>query len=338
MDIEAFVAALPKAELHVHLVGAASLDTVLELSRRHPERHVPTERAELEQYYEFRDFPHFITVYSAVNKLVTTPEDVRTLLLGLARDLAANNVRYAEVTVSAIAHFPYGVSPEMLSEALVAGRRQALDEHGVELAWIFDVPMPSDHRDGYSTLDYVLDQRPEGTVALGLAGLEAPFPRAGFRAAFQGAIAAGLHSVPHAGETTGPEEIWAALHDLGAERLGHAVSAASDEKLLKHLAETGIPVEVSLTSNLRTRAVPSLAEHPLPRLLDAGVTVTLNTDDPGMFGTTLNHEYLLCHQAFGLGPADLAELARNAARAAFCSEQTRSRLLADIDVVAGHAS
>jgi len=111
VDIEAFVAALPKAELHVHLVGAASVDTVLELSRRHPERRVPTERAELERYYEFRDFPHFITVYSAVNKLVTTPEDVQTLLLGLARDLAANNVRYAEVTVSAIAHFPYGVAP-----------------------------------------------------------------------------------------------------------------------------------------------------------------------------------------------------------------------------------
>ncbi|QUQ71880.1 adenosine deaminase [Kutzneria sp. CA-103260] len=338
MDIEEFVAALPKAELHVHLVGAASLDTVLELSRRHPERQVPTERAELERYYEFRDFPHFITVYSAVNKLVTTPEDVQTLLLGLARDLAANNVRYAEVTVSAIAHFPYGVSPEMLSEALVAGRNKALAEHGVELAWIFDVPMPSDHRDGYSTLDYALDQRPEGTVALGLAGLEAPFPRAGFRAAFQDAIAAGLHSVPHAGETTGPEEIWAALRDLGAERLGHAVSAVSDEKLLKHLAETGIPVEVSLTSNIRTRAVPSLAEHPLPRLLDAGVTVTLNTDDPGMFGTDLNREYRLCHEVFGLGRAELAELARNAARAAFCSEQTRSRLLKDIDAVAAQAS
>jgi aminodeoxyfutalosine deaminase len=333
MDIEAFIAALPKAELHVHLVGAASLDTVLELARRHPTTSVPKDRAELARYYEFTDFPHFITVYSAVNKLVTTPDDVQTMLLGLARDLAANNVRYAEVTVSAIAHFPYGVGPGTLSEALVTGRKRALTEHGVELAWIFDVPMPSDLRAGYSTLEYVLDQWPEGTVGLGRAGLEAPYPRAGFKAAFHEAKAAGLHSIPHAGETTGPEEIWAALHDLGAERIGHGVSAATDEKLVRHLAETGIPLEVSLTSNLCTKAVPSLAEHPLPRLLDAGVTVTLNTDDPGMFGTNLNREYLLAHEVFGLGRAELAELARNSARAAFCSEQTRSRLLDGIDAV-----
>jgi aminodeoxyfutalosine deaminase len=333
VDIEAFIAALPKAELHVHLVGAASVDTVLELSRRHPNSPVPKDREELKRYYEFTDFPHFINVYSAVNKLVTTPEDVQTMLLGLARDLAANNVRYAEVTVSAIAHFPCGISPDTLSEALAQGRNRALEEHDVELAWIFDVPMPSDRREGYSTLGYVLDQRPEGTVGLGLAGLEAPYPRAGFTPVFQDAIAAGLHSLPHAGETTGPEEIWAALRDLGAERIGHGVSAVRDEKLLKHLAETGIPVEVSLTSNICTKAVPSLAEHPLPRLLDAGVTVTLNTDDPGMFGTDLNREYLLCHEVFGLGRTELAELARNAARAAFCSEQTRSRLLEGIDAV-----
>ena len=294
---------------------------------------MPKDRAELARYYEFTDFPHFINVYSAVNKLVTTPDDVQTMLLGLARDLAANNVRYAEVTVSAIAHFPYGTGPEALSEALVKGRRRALAEHGVELAWIFDVPMPSDLREGYSTLEYVLDQRPEGTVGLGLAGLETPYPRGGFKAAFQEARAAGLRSLPHAGETTGPEEIWAALEDLGAERIGHGVSAANDDRLLKHLAETGIPLEVSLTSNVCTKAVSSLAEHPLPRLLDAGVTVTLNTDDPGMFGTNLNREYLLAHEVFGLGRSELAELARNAARAAFCSEQTRSGLLKGIDAV-----
>jgi aminodeoxyfutalosine deaminase len=331
MDVREFIAALPKAELHVHLVGAASVDTVLELARRHPGR-VPTDRAELARYYEFTDFPHFINVYSAVNKLVTTPEDVQTLLLGLARDLAANNVRYAEVTVSAVAHFAR-ISPDDLSAALVAGRRQALAEHDVELAWIFDVPLPSDEPDGRGTLDYALDQRPEGTVGFGLAGLEAPYRRADFRPVFQEAIAAGLRSVPHAGETTGPKEIWAALRDLDAERIGHGVSAVRDEKLVKHLVETGIPLEVSLTSNICTKAVPSLAEHPLPQLLDAGVTVTVNTDDPGMFGTDLNREYLLCHEVFGLGRSELAELARNAARAAFCGEQTRSRLLEGIDAV-----
>lgn len=334
-DIATFVTALPKAELHVHLVGSASVDTVLELARRHPGRGVPTERAELEQFYEFVDFTHFIQTYIKVNSLVTTAPDVETLVLGLARDLARNTVRYAEVTVSALSQLNIGIGAEELTEALVSGRRRAAAEHGVELAWIFDIPMPEDRRGGYETLDYVLAHRPEGTVGFGLAGMEVPRPP--FAKPFAAAIDAGLHSVPHAGETTGPETIWSALRDLRAERIGHGITAVEDPKLLDHLAEHGIPLEISPTSNVCTKAVASIEEHPLPKLLAAGVTVTLNTDDPGMFGTDLNREYLLCHNVFGLGVTDLAELARNGARAAFCSEDTRARLLAEIDAVVASA-
>jgi aminodeoxyfutalosine deaminase len=140
--------------------------------------------------------------------------------------------------------------------------------------------------------------------------------------------------VPHAGETTGPETIWSALHNLHAERIGHGTSAVLDPSLLDHLAANGIPVEVCPTSNIRTRAVPELAAHPLPRLLEAGVPVTLATDDPGMFHTDLNREYLLCHNHFGLSRDELADLARTGVRAAFCDNALRDTLLAEIDAAA----
>jgi aminodeoxyfutalosine deaminase len=332
-NIHAFIATLPKAELHVHLVGSASVDTVLELARRHPSAGVPTERSELERFYAFADFAHFIDVYIKVNSLIRSGADVVTLLIGLASDLARSSVRYAEVTVTALSHLQVGIDAEELTEALGIGRARAAIEHGVELAWIFDIPGPMDPRQGMDTLDYVLGQRPEGTVGFGLGGPELGVSREQFKSAFELAVEAGLHSVPHAGETTGPETVWSALRTLKAERIGHGISSVEDPTLLDHLAAERIPLEISLSSNLCTKAVASLDKHPLPRFLKTGVPVTVNTDDPGMFGTNLNREYLLCHQTFGLDACELAELARNAARAAFCSERTRAALLAEIDAV-----
>jgi hypothetical protein len=153
--------------------------------------------------------------------------------------------------------------------------------------------------------------------------------------AFDIARDAGLHCIPHAGEMTGSATIWAAIHALRAERIGHGISAVRDPALLKHLADTGIPLEVCAISNLRTNVVRSSQEHPLPRLLDAGVVVTLNTDDPGMFHTDLNSEYLFCHQEFGLGASELADPARNSVRASFAPDELKSRILKEISEHAG---
>jgi aminodeoxyfutalosine deaminase len=328
--VEDFITALPKVELHVHLVGSASMDTVLELARRHPNRGVPTELEALRQFYEFTDFAHFIEVYIKVNSLVTTGADVTALVVGLAADLARNNVRYAEVTVTPIPHLLMGIDPDELTEALTAGRHAAAERFGVELAWVFDIPGGMEPFDGMGTVLWVLHHRPEGTVAFGLGGAEEGIPRERFKRSFKLARDAGLHLVPHAGETTGPETIWSALNKLNAERIGHGTSAVSDPELLAHLAGNRIPVEVCPTSNLCTRAVPSLASHPLPQLLEAGVPVTLATDDPGMFHTDLNREYLLCHQQFGLGRTELADLSRAGVQAAFCSDDLKQALLAEI--------
>jgi adenosine deaminase len=237
-----FLRALPKVELHVHLVGSASVPTVLGLAARHASR-VPTDAHELVEFYTFRDFAHFIDVYHAVNALVTGPLDIIALVDGLAIDLAAGGVRYAEVTVTPVSHLGAGIDPVALAE----GRVRARNGHGVELGWVFDVPGEMGLDAAWATLAWVLRHRPDGTVGFGLG------------------------------------------------------------------------------------AVPSMAEHPLGRLLQWGVPVTLATDDPGMFGCDIVGEYLVAHDAFGLTPAELVDIARTGVDAAYCSGELKLALLAELD-------
>ncbi len=329
--VAALLDALPLVELHLHLVGAASVDTVLELARRHPLLGVPQERDELARAYAFRDFAHFIEVYGAVSSLVREAADVTALVTGLGRDLAATGVRYAEVTVTPLTHLAQGIGGQDLADALDEGRRRARAQHGVELSWVFDVDGGLGPDAASAALDWVLRHRPAASVGFGLGGAEAGVARAQFARHFAVARDAGLRSLPHAGETTGPDEVWSALRDLGAERVGHGIGAAADPRLLEHLAEHGTTLEVCPTSNLRTGAVATIEDHPLPRLLEAGVPVALGSDDPGMFGTDLAREHRLVADALGLPPADLARLARTAVEASSCPEPLRSELLADVE-------
>jgi len=199
------------------------------------------------------------------------------------------------------------------------------------LRWCFDIPGEAGLAAAELTLDVSLTDRPVGLVSFGLGGPEIGVPREQFAPYFAKARAAGLHSVPHAGESTGPQTIWDAIRHLGAERIGHGIAAAQDPELLAYLADTGIALEVCPTSNVCTRSVPSLAEHPLPALVAAGVPVTINSDDPPMFSTTLNNEYLVAAGLLGLDEAGVADLARAAVRASFAEDGTKAGLLAEID-------
>lgn len=332
-DVSAFLRALPKVELHVHLVGSASVPTVSRLAARHPPVGVPTNPDELASFYTFRDFAHFVDVYRHVSALITTPADVTDLVVGLAIDLAANGVRYAEVTVTPLTHLTTGINPDALAAALTEGRTRARIEHRVELGWVFDTAGELGLDAAWATLAWVLRHRPDGTVGFGLGGPEIGVGRAQFTRPFTVAREAGLRSLPHAGETTGPATIWSALHDLGAERIGHGIHAVADPRLLDHLAEHDIPLEVCPTSNLRTGATASIETHPVARLIQWGVPVTINTDDPGMFGCDLTSEYQLLHDSFGLTPLELARLARVAVDAAYCPEPAKVEILADIDAL-----
>ncbi|MFD0903799.1 adenosine deaminase [Actinomadura sediminis] len=333
--IEAFIDALPKVELHVHLVGSASVPTVLELARRHPDGGVPVDERELRAFYTFTDFPHFAQVYDRVNHLVRTPEDVATLVLGAARDLAAQNVRYVELTVTPQSHVRAGIPHHAVREALDLAAREARGRHGVQVAYIYDIPADFGIEGVRGTVTAALEHPAEALVGFGIGGIEqmrAPI-RDEIRDAFRAARAAGLRSLPHAGEMTGPETIWEALDHLGAERIGHGIACVRDERLMARLRDTGTPLEVCPTSNVCTGQVAALAGHPLPRMLEAGLFVTLNSDDPPMFDTTLTGEYRAAAEAFGFGRDDLAALARNAVTASCLDDAAKRALTGEIDAL-----
>jgi len=334
-SIEAFIAKLPKVELHVHLVGSASVPTVLELARRHPDGEVPTTEEELRKFYEFRDFAHFIDVYQAVSGLITEPEDIADLVRGVARDLAAQNVRYAEMQFGPYPFRRRGMPDAAVTEALDAGTRDALAHHGVRMGFIIEFPGQTADLDAIPTLTHALTCPPEALVGFGIGGLEerrAPH-RDVIRDVFAAAAAAGLHCVPHAGETTGPETVWEAIEHLHAERIGHGIRSMDDPRLVSYLRERQLPVDVSPTSNVRTRCVTGLDSHPLPRMVTDGLFVTLNSDDPPFFGTTLSNEYLVAASRLGFSAAQLAGLASNAVRASFLDGASKEALIGEIDSV-----
>lgn len=328
-----FITGLPKAELHVHHVGSASPAVVAELASRHPGV-VPTDPAVLAEYFTFTDFAHFIELYLSVVDLIRTPEDVRSLTYGVAQGLAAQQVRYAELTCTPETSVIRGIAPEAYVEAIEDARIAAARDLGVELQWIFDIAGENGIPGADTTLAVALDHGPSALVGFGLGGPEIGVPRPQFKPHFDAARSAGLHSVPHAGESTGPGTIRDAIEKLGAERIGHGIAAASDPALMTLLAEREITLEVCPTSNVATRCVPSLEAHPLPALVAAGIPVTINSDDPPMFGTTLNREYEIAADVLGLDRNGVADLARQSVRRSFAPADTKARILREIDAYA----
>jgi aminodeoxyfutalosine deaminase len=293
---------------------------------------VPRTEEGLREFYAFRDFPHFMDVYRDVLLLITEQEDIADLVRGVARDLAAQNVRYAELQVAPYSWQRRGMPDAVITEALDVGARDALAVHGVKIGYIFDFPGHTAGDDAVPALEHALTAPPEALVGFGVGGIEAgrALYRDVIRDVFGAAAAEGLHCISHAGETTGPETIWEAIRHLHAERIGHGISSLADPRLVAHLRDAQVPVDVSPTSNVCTRCVPSLARHPLPRMLDAGLLVTLNSDDPPMFGTSLSNEYLVAATVLGLPRAQLAELAANAVRASFLDGAVKDALTAEI--------
>jgi aminodeoxyfutalosine deaminase len=224
-----------------------------------------------------------------------------------------------------------------VTEALDLAARRAAAEHGVEIAYIFDIPGEYGEKAARVTLDHALQEPPAALVGFGIGGIEQERPkyRDAYRNAFAAARAAGLHSVPHGGEMSGPETIWEVIEGYGAERIGHGINCLADPRLVAHLRETRLPLDVCPTSNLRTGQIARIEDHPLPRMLEEGLYVTLNSDDPPMFATTLAEEYQVAARVFGLGRAELAELAANGVRASYLAEERKRALLAEIDALTG---
>lgn len=333
-SLSSFIRALPKVELHVHLEGSIPPEVLLALADKHDLERVPRTPEGVAEWYSFRDFAHFVEVYETSIDALVDADDFALMTREVARGLAERKVRYAEVTCTPYIHLRRGVARETFFAGIERGRREAEREHGVKIRWITDFAGHNGVEEAELTADEVLASGIDSVVAFGVGGIEVGSPREGFREVFARARAAGLHSVPHAGETDGPASIWAAIRELRAERIGHGISCVQDPELVSYLRDTQLPLEVSPTSNLRTGAVPSLAEHPLPRMLSEGLFVTINSDDPPMFGTDLTREYEVAAQLAGLDEQGVAALARNAITASFLDATSKREIEAEIDDLA----
>lgn len=332
MSLESYIRAAPKAELHVHLEGAIPPATLLALARRHGVE-LPAESEEgLTRWFQFRDFDHFSRIYGTICECLQDAEDFERTVYDVGAELARQNVRYAEVSVSAARHHIRGIESDTFIAGINRGRERVQRDFGLQMRWIFTIIRRWDDPSLVRPMaDYVTDLSIEamtdGVVALGLAGPEAGAPPEPFQPWFDRARAAGLHSAPHAGEMAGPESVWGAIRALGAERLAHGVRAVEDPGLVAYLAGHAIALDVCPHSNVCLGVYPRLEDHPLPRLVEAGVTVTVNSDDPPMFSTTLTDDLLTLADPFGLSAAAVDEILLNGIRYSFLDADRKADYL-----------
>jgi len=322
------LAALLKAELHVHLEGSIEPATLVELRQRHGEADATL--AEAEQLYNFADFSGFLNAFKEVTGHLRTPDDYELITYRLMEKLKSQNILHAEVTVSVGVALWRKQDFHAIFEGLERGRTRGEKDFGISLLWIFDAIRQFGAEKAQPALDLAIQFRDRNVVAFGIGGDEPKGPPELFKEVYSRAADHGLHLVAHAGESAGPESIWGALN-LKSERIGHGLTAAQDPELVEELAQRQVPIEICLTSNLRTGCCPDLAQHPVRRYFDEGLMLTLNTDDPAMFRTSLVEEYRLAQEHFGFTDDHLRELARNSFEASFLPPERKIEFLSLLD-------
>lgn len=320
--------------------------TLAELSRRH-NTPLPTENnrynvagsgdvlneGDVQRLYSYKDFNGFMMAFKAVTERLRDPEDYELIAYRLMQKLAGQNVLHAEVYVSVgVVHWR-GQQFEPVFEGLERGRVRGERDFGVSLLWIFDAVRHFGVEAAEKVFELAARLQDRNVIGIGIGGIEQQGPAENFRPLYQKAAARGLRLTAHAGETMGPESVWAALN-IGAERIGHGLTVSRDPELVEVLAQKQIPVEVCISSNLRTGVCARIADHPVKMMFENGLMVTLNTDDPEMFQTTLCHEYELVRQEFEFSEDHLRELARNSFEASFLPPAKKLEFLQQIDALA----
>ncbi len=327
MNIETLVRKMPKVELHVHLEGSIRPETVLKLAQRNGIT-LPADSLEgLKEWYVFRDFPHFVDVYVAVSKCIKTADDIELIAREFLQGQAESNVLHSEVTYTASTIEKHnGIPWSDQIAALQRAREYGEKELGVTCDFIIDIVRGDPPERALQVAEWAVSAHGQGVCALGLAGEE----RLGteqYHAAFAHAKANGLPIVAHAGETKGAESMWEVLRACDPARIGHGVRATDDPKLVEELRNRQLPLEVCPTSNVSLGVFPSLEEHSLPNLLDEGLYLTINSDDPPMFGTTISDEFARCAKAFDFNEDIIYSIALNAAKASLLPADKKQALL-----------
>ena len=317
---------MPKAELHVHLEGSILPRTLLKLAQRNHISLPVSNEAGLKQLYRFSNFEQFLQTYLMITGCLCTEDDFRLIAYEFGSECARQNIRYAEVIFTPFTSMSLtGLSWQEILSGLNTGREQAGTDYGVRWQWVFDI-VRNEPDTQTAVLEITLAARDQGVVALGLGGLETGFPPELFVDTFQRAEAEGLHRVPHAGEIAGPYSVWSAIKLLHAERIEHGVRSIEDPALVEYLRSSAIPLDVCPTSNIRLNVYPNYAAHPLRKLWDAGLNLTLGSDDPPMFGTDLNHEYQVLVKDYNFTQLELEQISLNAIHASFLEPVEKQQL------------
>lgn len=326
----AFISSLPKAELHLHLEGSVDPATLLELRKRHGN---PGTLAEVERLYRYDDFTGFLMAFKAVTDDLQTPEDYELIAYRLMQNLKTENVLHAEVYVSVGVCLWRKQDFDAIFAGLERGRERGERDFGVSLLWIFDAVRQFGAEKARRVVDLAVRYKGGSVVGFGIGGDERQATPELFKDVYSFAGANGIRLTAHAGETAGPGSVWGALN-LPVERIGHGFTISQDPELVEELSARQVPVEICITSNLRTGVCAAIADHPVRNYFDQGLMITLNTDDPAMFGTSLCREYQLAQDTFGFTDEHLRELARNSFEASFLPAEKKLQFLNLLDGVA----
>jgi len=325
-----FSLTLPKAELHLHLEGSIDPPTLLELRTRHGKL---ASLEQVERLYRFESFSGFLMAFKAITEDLQTPDDFELITYRLMEKLKAENVLHAEVYVSVGVCLWRKQDFAALFEGMERGRERGERDFGISLLWIFDAVRQFGADAAQQVAELAAQYKGGSVVGFGIGGDELKAPPELFRDVYAYAADHGLRLTAHAGENAGPESVWGALN-LRAERIGHGLTAWHDSELVEELSRRQIPIEICLTSNLRTGCCTSLMDHPVRQYFDDGLMITLNSDDPGMFGTSVSQEYLLAQEKFAFTDEHLRELARNSFEASFLPADKKVKFLNLFDAIA----
>lgn len=319
-----FILSLPKAELHVHLEGTIEPATLLEIQQSHGLKSATL--ADVEKLYQYTDFTGFLTSFKDITEHLKEPADYELITYRLMERLKAENILHAEVYISVGVCLIRKQSFAAIFEGLDRGRERGTRDFGVSLLWIFDAVRQFGSAEAQRVAELAVLYQERNVIGFGIGGDERKAGPEIFREVYAYSAEHGLRLTAHAGETTGPESIWGALN-LRAERIGHALTACQDPDLIQELAERQIPVEICVTSNLKTGVCAALTDHPVKPYFEEGMMVTLNSDDPAMFGTSLSREYQIVQDHFGFTDEHLRELARNSFEAVFLPAEKKVEFL-----------
>jgi aminodeoxyfutalosine deaminase len=335
IDVPTWLRKLPKVELHLHLEGTIEPETLVELSRRHDT--TPLTLADARKLYTYENFIGFLTAFKAVSERLRTPEDYELITYNMVRALAAQGILHAEVYISfGIIYFWKKLEVEPFMAAIERGRIRGEQDFGTTVLWLIDAVRNFGVEEAARVFRKAAELRPQypSIIGIGIGGDEARGPASLFKELYAEARDAGLRLTAHAGESggpiDGPASIWAALN-IGAERIGHGLAAQHDAQLLEVLAQKQVPIELNVTSNIRTGCCPTFDAHPIRAYFDSGLMVTLNSDDPPMFGANLLDEYILAYERFGFTLEQLRELAANGVEASFLPPTHKLDLLRKVE-------